>query len=100
MAAKMWKYNLASELLVFIVGSVLIISQIVEGFPDGAPGQACVRHKPNHGGKAQPLTQMPFDVTASSSTYKPNETIAGEYINVDYYFCCLNIDQEIFRYKI
>jgi hypothetical protein len=72
----MCKVNLISEFLALSI--VLISSQEGLGFPDGAPGEACVRHKPNHGGKAQPLSQMPFYVTATSSTYSPDETVAGK----------------------
>ncbi len=65
----MWKPTLIAQLLVLLLG-------FVHCFPDGAPGETCKRHKPNHGGTAQPLSKMPFYVTASSSTYKPGDTVA------------------------
>lgn len=69
------RLNLVGEVVsLLVVGCVLL----AHSFPDGAPGEACVRHKPNHGGKAQPMSQMPFTITASSSTYKPGDTVAGE----------------------
>lgn len=46
-------------------------------FPDGAPGSACIKHRPNHGAKAQPLSTLPFIIKASGSAYKPGDTIAG-----------------------
>lgn len=81
MVSSAMSLNSSITLSVFCVISVLLTLLTPEGqvsaFPDGAPGSACVRHKPNHGGTAQPLALMPFSVTASSSTYSPGETIAG-----------------------
>ncbi len=71
---------ISSSLALTLVLSAFIIigSNPASAFPDGAPGEACTRHKPNHGGNAQPLSALPFIVSASSSTYKPGQSIAGE----------------------
>jgi len=46
-------------------------------YPDKAPGEACYRYKPNHGGKSLPLDTFSYIVEATSSTFAPGETIAG-----------------------
>ncbi|CAG7711331.1 unnamed protein product, partial [Allacma fusca] len=46
------------------------------GFPDGAPGEACVKHRPNHGAKSQSLDTLPYLVQASAGEYQPQDTIA------------------------
>jgi len=63
-------------ILKVMLAFLTICSEPTSAFPDGAPGEACTRHKPNHGGSAQPLSSLPFYVTASSSTYRPGQTIA------------------------
>jgi hypothetical protein len=76
MSALRWSSSYPSRVFFFSLALLIALSS---AFPDGAPGETCVRHKPNHGGKAQPLANMPFQVTASSSTYQPGETVAGRY---------------------
>lgn len=77
-SAREKRISFSFALMVALFGLVVIGSQPSSAFPDGAPGEACTRHKPNHGGTAQPLSAMPFIVTASSSTYNPGQSIAGK----------------------
>lgn len=72
------KFGFGLKGQICVVLLVALIGVGVESFPDGAPGEACVRHKPNHGGKAQPVSKLPFQVTASSATFQPGEAVAGE----------------------
>ncbi|XP_012260417.2 putative defense protein 3 [Athalia rosae] len=71
-----------------IIGIVTIFTSvnIVVGFPDGAPVDACVKPRPNqpyHGqARPQPHHTNPYTITASSSEYGPGSqitvTIEGE----------------------
>ena len=56
---------------------VTTLQQLVFAFPDGAPGETCTKHRPNHGATSQPLRTLPFLVQASASNYEPGETVAG-----------------------
>ncbi|XP_063360740.1 putative defense protein 3 [Cydia amplana] len=63
-----------SKLLVAI-----LLCWVVEGFPDGAPIDACVKdrpNQPNHGQhRTQPLNTLPYRVYASATNYGPNAAI-------------------------
>ncbi|XP_034830036.1 putative defense protein 3 [Maniola hyperantus] len=58
---------------------VLFICWGVDGFPDGAPVDACVKdraNQPNHGQhRTQPLSNLPYRIVASSANYGPNSMI-------------------------
>ncbi|XP_008205818.1 putative defense protein 3 [Nasonia vitripennis] len=58
---------------------VLGLSAIANGFPDGAPVDACVKPRPNqpyHGqARPQPLSTSPYQLIASSDRYQPGSQI-------------------------
>jgi len=60
---------------------LVVVPFLVEGFPDGAPVDACVKPRPNqpyHGqAKPQPPETLPYSVTASSNEYGPGSKITG-----------------------
>ncbi|XP_043271448.1 putative defense protein 3 [Venturia canescens] len=64
---------------IFLFGVVVLGALYVDGFPDGAPVDVCVKPKPNrpyHGkAEAQPLASSPYQITASSGTYQPGSEI-------------------------
>ncbi|KAG7308256.1 hypothetical protein JYU34_006935 [Plutella xylostella] len=64
-----------------MLGALLLLSVVCTAlcFPDGAPIDACVKmraNQPNHGQhRSQPPHTSPYRVTASASTYAPNDLI-------------------------
>jgi hypothetical protein len=58
-----------------------VVPLLVQGLPDGAPVDACVKPKPNqpyHGqAKAQPPETLPYSITANSNEYGPGSKITG-----------------------
>ena len=66
---------------------LLALSLTVESFPDGAPINMCLSNgnSPKHGRyEAQPLGSMPYQVKASSGSYKPGDTITCEKLNTKF----------------
>jgi hypothetical protein len=57
------------------------------GFPDGAPVDACVKPRPNqpyHGqARPQPLSTNPYQLIASSGFYEPGSQITGKSVPFD-----------------
>lgn len=76
--------------------TVVGLSAIASGFPDGAPVDACVKPRPNqpyHGqARPQPLSTSPYQLIASSDRYGPGSQITGElYLSAFFFFCLHNI---------
>lgn len=66
-----------------VVGAIatLLALKFVDGFPDGAPVDACVKERPNqpyHGqARSQPLNTSPYQIIASSQRYAPGSQVTG-----------------------
>jgi hypothetical protein len=60
---------------------VVVVPLLVQGLPDGAPVDACVKPRPNqpyHGQiKAQPPETLPYYITATNNEYGPGSKITG-----------------------
>lgn len=72
-----------SSLPLVVVGlTVVQLVGVGEGFPDGAPIEACIlphRNTPNHPGtKSQSPSTFKHNFIASGSEYGPGTTIQGE----------------------
>lgn len=59
----------------FVIGIIVV----VDCFPDGGPADTCVKERfnqPNHGqARTQPQTTLPYEVVASTDTYRPGQQI-------------------------
>lgn len=64
---------------IILIAFVLFI--FVDGFPDGAPADTCVKvraNQPNHGAaRSQLLQSLPFELRASDDEYYPGQEIQG-----------------------
>ncbi|XP_033230602.1 putative defense protein 3 [Belonocnema kinseyi] len=69
----------AGKQLVILLSTIVASLTFADGFPDGAPVDACVKPKPNqpyHGqAKPQPLGTNPYTVIASAEQYSPGSQI-------------------------
>lgn len=69
--------------LVILLSTIVASLTFADGFPDGAPVDACVKPKPNqpyHGqAKPQPLGTNPYAVIASAEQFTPGSQITGMY---------------------
>ena len=67
--------------LVILLSTIVALLTFADGFPDGAPVDACVKPKPNqpyHGqAKPQPLGTNPYSVIASAEEFGPGSQITG-----------------------
>lgn len=64
--------------------SILLVIQgliLVNGFPDGAPSDTCVKaraNQPNHGAsRTQPIHTLPYEVRATTDNYNAGQQIQG-----------------------
>lgn len=73
--------TITDNMNVLVIVTICLI-QVVYGFPDGAPVDACVKPKPNqpyHGqAEPQPINTLPYSVVASASQYAPGQEITGK----------------------
>lgn len=73
--------GVAKNSAIFLFAFVALGAVYVDGFPDGAPVDVCVKPKPNrpyHGNaEPQPLAQSPYQITASSGVYQPGGQVTG-----------------------
>ena len=71
----------AKRSVIFFFGVIALGAVYVDGFPDGAPVDSCVKPKPNqpyHGqAKPQSLGSNPYQIVASSGQYGPGAQITG-----------------------
>lgn len=69
--------------LAILLSTIVASLTFAEGFPDGAPVDACVKPRPNqpyHGqAKPQPLATNPYAVIASAEQFQPGAQITGMY---------------------
>ncbi|XP_057338754.1 putative defense protein 1 [Microplitis mediator] len=67
------------SLVVSVIVGLLALTS-VNGFPDGAPVDVCVKERPNqpyHGQvRAQPANTSPYQIIASSNSYGPGKQIS------------------------
>jgi len=59
---------------------LVVGSHCVNGFHSGAPESTCSTMLPSHSGATAENSLPPYQVTASSTTYTPGQSIAGYYI--------------------
>ena len=58
----------------------VLLSGVVESFPDGAPKFQCADAFPRHGFDAQPISDvLPYEITASREVYSPEQEIDSKY---------------------
>ncbi|XP_063704140.1 putative defense protein 3 [Culicoides brevitarsis] len=73
---------------------VSVVASLVDGFPDGAPADTCVKsrfNQPHHGqAKSQPLETSPYQVVASTDVYHAGQqielTISGHDVFRGFFF--------------
>jgi len=73
---------LRSSVLVILSSLVLVGVPSTQGFPNGAPIEACIYQTvPNHPGtKPQPTESFGHEFVATSGTYGPGSVIDGKFI--------------------
>lgn len=67
--------------LLCVLMLLVVVPFLVEGLPDGAPVDACVKPRPNqpyHGQfKPQSPETLPYSIIASNNEYGPGSKITG-----------------------
>ena len=57
----------------------IIVFDCGRGYPGGAPDMSCQSLMPTGHGAGPQMTPPPFKIFVSKMTYKPGETLQGEY---------------------
>lgn len=74
--------QLTISLVVTVIVGLLALTS-VNGFPDGAPVDVCVKERPNqpyHGQfRSQPANTSPYQIISSSKDYAPGKQISGNF---------------------
>ena len=67
--------------LAILLSTIVTLLALADGFPDGAPVDACVKDRPNqpyHGeARPQPLGSNPYAIIASTDRFEPGSKITG-----------------------
>ena len=76
-------------LLQAILFLILLRIIVVNGYPSGAPGTACISMTPGHPGAPRTDT-APYNITTRGRTFLPGTSIEGNYIDIsaDTYLYC------------
>ncbi|KAK0087952.1 hypothetical protein PV325_013614 [Microctonus aethiopoides] len=73
-------WHATTSLVIGVITMIMLALTTVNGFPDGAPVDACVKERPNqpyHGqARPQPLSTSPYQIIASSQKYTPGKQIS------------------------
>jgi len=76
-SARVGLYCLRME-LGFAAVYLLVVSLLgVDGFPDGAPSSECSTMQPLHNDHVAENSPPPYQITTSSTTYAPGQSISG-----------------------